>query len=437
MGKYTVHDCPNIDTKIQHQLDTIVKILTENVPNIVSIVLHGGFGKGEGSIRIINGEVKPAHDYDIQVITNNIPSKKLVNIVKRKIYQELDLPNPGRTLNPLLYFIVDVGYIPTDNLKLYPDISTYEIKVASRLLYGRDTRNLIPWTVEDIPLSSGFRFLMEKVITLIRIFPADYYFTRKKMNDKEIELIAYCHDKTMIEIATALCLIMRKFEPSVAERARILESYYQTEFPDLNNTIPDLPRMVTLATERKLKDELPIHNKNDSEIMDMWFICRDYLFTVIKCYCDRYFGVKFSDWINFSAKLPSSYQSDYFKPLISNYLRQKHILCNKFTVNMINIMLPVLSNAQLTIKALRNEKRLYVLNWFKLPTAIVHTAALLMIASVDRDKINEIYLRKSYYQLNEYLYFFENRALSIEEKWHLVRNTCLLFKRLCQTYTYR
>ncbi|SVB90683.1 uncharacterized protein METZ01_LOCUS243537, partial [marine metagenome] len=67
--KFTIHDNQDIYHRISSDLDLITQIILNEFTNIESIVLAGGFGRGEGSVLIVDNDIQPINDYDIYIIT--------------------------------------------------------------------------------------------------------------------------------------------------------------------------------------------------------------------------------------------------------------------------------------------------------------------------------------------------------------------------------
>jgi len=164
LGKYTKYDCKRIDAKIDSQLHSITDAILESISGVKSIVLTGGFGKGEGSVEIRgDGKVAFVHDLDLAVIIDRIPREKTVQELYEQIYGSFGLTNPEHKLFRASSFVVDIKFLRKKDL-IYPDIWFYDLKAASQLLYGEEVRNLVPWGKKDIPLSSGLRILFERVL---------------------------------------------------------------------------------------------------------------------------------------------------------------------------------------------------------------------------------------------------------------------------------
>ncbi|HID26777.1 MAG TPA: hypothetical protein EYP22_02885, partial [Methanosarcinales archaeon] len=57
MGKYTVYKDEKVDVKVEADLNHIVTKVISSWNSIQSIILVGGFGRGEGSVLVQNGVI--------------------------------------------------------------------------------------------------------------------------------------------------------------------------------------------------------------------------------------------------------------------------------------------------------------------------------------------------------------------------------------------
>ena len=67
--KFVVNQDKKIAKRINDDLSIIQQIILENFNYVESIILAGGFGRGEGGVLIHEKEVQPINDYDLYVIT--------------------------------------------------------------------------------------------------------------------------------------------------------------------------------------------------------------------------------------------------------------------------------------------------------------------------------------------------------------------------------
>src|SRR3989338_3053144 len=78
MAKYTSSELA--DKKVSRDLEIVKKIIVNRL-NPASILLFGGFGRGEGSFEIARGKVIPLNDYDVYAITEKDVPEKLIEEV--------------------------------------------------------------------------------------------------------------------------------------------------------------------------------------------------------------------------------------------------------------------------------------------------------------------------------------------------------------------
>ena len=67
--------------QIQKYLQVIVDTIVSQIPQTQSIILAGGFGRGEGSVIIKNKQAIPLNDFDIYIITNQAIDEHHLNHV--------------------------------------------------------------------------------------------------------------------------------------------------------------------------------------------------------------------------------------------------------------------------------------------------------------------------------------------------------------------
>jgi len=126
---YTVESSSAINSKIEFDLNIVVEKVSTSLSGVHSILLGGGFGRGEGSVVVENGEVRIVNDYDIFVFVKEKNSKILVREIELHLKQELELP-----LFDLLVF--EIGNIPVDQF-------LFDLSRENHLLYGKYPEDLI------------------------------------------------------------------------------------------------------------------------------------------------------------------------------------------------------------------------------------------------------------------------------------------------------
>jgi hypothetical protein len=329
MGVYTSYNQSWVDAQIVSKLKIVVNTILDDVQGVKSIVLTGGFGRGEGSIQIYDTrEIRLLKDFDLVVIVDRQPAQQIQAQVLDKIYRQLNLKNAEFEQFRFSQFVVDIKYMSEKDLA-YPDIWFYDLKSASKVLYGRPIANLIPYNANDIPPSSGFRILFEKVTGLLGHFPYRYFGELNNNSDNsniidhhEQDLLIYECLKSYIEMCTALCILTKHYRPSYYERMEVIKQIYSRELADLAEQFPQLPELVERATLFKLKPDPSLLSKIYGDPLNLWFTTRDHLGIVIRYYLSRYTGRDIRDWADL-IKLKDYLYGTYYIPLLQSWIKQR------------------------------------------------------------------------------------------------------------------
>lgn len=397
MGRFTIYNDESVDLQIGHQLETIVKVIVNTIGrNVESIILGGGFGRGEGSIKFTEkGNVLPLKDYDIMVIVKRKPDSKTVNHIYRKAYSALSFSNPEERLFRFSDFVIDLSFTTIKRLKLFPDIATYEFKVASSLLYGKDVRKEIPWEVTDIPLSSGWRLLFEKMTGLIGHFPHEY-LVKGHMNQRSKEMLIYECYKTYVEIATALCLLMGCYAPSFSKRSELFKANFSKRLPELSERLPELPDLVAKATSFKLE---PRFEDIKDDPLDLWFNVRDDLMTSSKFYLEKFLEVEVVDFAKSHKLIVNKLKKRYFEPIVSAMADNLVRMSNDFIKDLLNSTLQLYFNFKYLLDVCHSNRQL-LLKILTFPcisvTVQLHAVAPQVLLSIRRDgHIDESYFESA------------------------------------------
>lgn len=315
----------SVDEKIQEYVDIIVEEILKEIPSVKSIILGGGFGRGEGSVEVRKGKVIPINDFDIFIISENKVSEESLNRIANRATSRLDIKNTGvefyefdreRYSNT---FYVDLKNLPVGKLKNLPPMARYyELKNSGSVIYGDDLRNLMPsYTVEDLPLTEGFRFLMNRMALLAEYFSMDYFH---KISENEKRGLLYLgYSKALIACCEALLMLNRKFVPGYKKRAEILEKCFKKDFPELAKKIPDLPEKVMKATDFKLNTKFPKKINAFKE----WHEACHYSGEVAKYFVGKFTGRKIKDYEHLSDVIYNNTWKLYFGPYIQWYIRRR------------------------------------------------------------------------------------------------------------------
>jgi len=384
MGEYTSYKYDWVDEQISSKLSVITKVILENLPYVRSIFLTGGFGKGEGSVKITKSKtVICLRDFDIAVVVDKMPKEEAVKELYDQIYRSFNTANPECMLFRFSNFVVDIRFLRKQDL-IYPDIWFYDLKSSSKLLYGEDIRILIPGNSKELPLSSGLRVLFEKTSGLLGFFPYLDYFNSEKASEEEQQLLIFECYKTFIEMCTALCILAGEYEPKYYDRAQKFKELYYTEYPELAKILSDLPERVTEYTNFKLK---PDYTKVREDPFELWFLTRDYLEKVLRLYIERYVDITKFNWKNLP-NYSKSIADHYYDPFLKSLIHTKFKFSNRSIVGTASLLYQTLTNIEYSYVVARNFNKLYLrpLQTFYIsPSLKFFSAGIMILLSINRD----------------------------------------------------
>ncbi|MHA1797142.1 MAG: hypothetical protein ACTSVY_01730 [Candidatus Helarchaeota archaeon] len=233
----------NVNSFIKSQLRKIINIVTEKLPDTISIVLSGSFSRAEGSIIRLDEDNFMLHkDFDIFIFSRKIPTRHVYDSLKKSIYQEIQSSNKKNFKN--IDFQINLEFISISKIKkLPPDISTYELKKNGKVIYGKNILKMIPSSVSNFNSSTILRILLNKLIGLLENHP--------DVNKNPINCLYECH-KTYIEINTTICILLNSYSTSYYSRFLSLKKKWSQVPNIIRNEIPDLLIKIEKALDFKL-----------------------------------------------------------------------------------------------------------------------------------------------------------------------------------------
>jgi hypothetical protein len=345
MGTYTIHEDPEVDEQIESKIQAIVAKLTKAFPEIYSVILTGGFGKGEGSITITDSIVKPLRDFDfIVVFEKHVPKRQFERFVAN-----LHLSKELESIYEYKYardFALDIHATTVKNPNSYPDVVTFDLK-ESRVVYGKDIRSSIMIESNKIPLRSGARMLFQKSTALVGVMSSDVMkkgFETTEAKDNFIRETT----KAYVEISSALCMLAYRYDAHARKRLQILRDIYTERFQEFSKDHPSLIERIETSTNYKLD---PHSNPITINPVKLWFQTRDDLGEVAKLYFKEYLGLDFKEWASYIQSVEKILRKTYYIPLIDNLLSIKGIPRNRCLVNSMNALYNLKENLDLAKKS--------------------------------------------------------------------------------------
>ncbi len=228
---YTVHCDKKIDNKIHEDLQLIVKgILDLLKEHVYAILLFGGFGRGEGSVKINNGKISIVNDYDIAIVLNESQfkylrlSKKynpLLNQLAGHLAQKLQIKQIDFSLQSIS------SYNKPNSLK----IVNYELLLGHKVLFGNENpcKFMPDYMANDIPLIEGTWLFRNRGGGLL--LAAKYFMKNGNISlEKRENFIIECN-KALLAIGDSILLSRRKYHHLYSERLNIINQIDITDIP--------------------------------------------------------------------------------------------------------------------------------------------------------------------------------------------------------------
>jgi hypothetical protein len=392
--KYTIY--PKANKKIERDVILICGEIRKRIPNVLSIMMTGGFARGEGSVKIKNGKIFPYNDYDIQVISSEKIEKDVVDKISIDISKELGYkgiinfyPFKKEEQKMKGNFYIDLKCDAVSELKkLLPRIRTYELKNDSKILHGKDLRYLISdYKLKDIPLSEGAKLLLDRMSQMI-----EYYSIENKY-DKEF--LNYIIQQAYAACCTSLLLLSRKYQIGYKKSMNIFKKTYKKDFPELYKEFPNLDRKIEQFIKWKIN---PAKLPND-DVKAEWFEAKEKILGVARYFFSKFLNKKISNLQELS-KAILEMRTKFYEPYL------KSIIKNRIGINIDGMGFLFLPFVSLVLKY-KYYKRLKKFNVNKLnvfleksPDLIIFASVVYILASIGKKSVNKEVLMKGKNLLN-------------------------------------
>ena len=393
-GKFT--QSREADKKIEKDMEIICSEIRKKIPEVLSVILTGGFSRGEGAVKK-EGRGKaikffPYNDYDIQVIAKQGINKEKTDEIAGKIsgrlgygkIKEIFYPFEKKKQKLKNNFYIDLKCDTPDDLKkMLPRIRTYELRNNSRILYGGDLRVLIPnYKLDEMPLSEGAKLLLDRMSQMI-----EYYSINR---DYDEEFLTYIIQQAYAACCTSLLLLSGKYEIGYKKSMEIFKENYKKDFPELHEKIPELSRKIEQFIKWKINPKkLPGDPKNE------WFIAKKNILETAKYFFSRFLNKKIENEEQLSKnilKMRNQFYAPYIKAYISQKIKINSDLISRFLVPFVGFLLKYRYYKRL--KQIGLNKVLVLLK--KSPDLVIFSSLIYLLKSIStengRDKIDSKYL---------------------------------------------
>lgn len=431
---YTQTDDELITKKIEHDL----KIVCEEILAVVkpvSIILFGGFGRGEGVVHVEDNDssVVVARDYDTLLVVKKKLPPAMIYQISANIHKRLGRSNPlaAATTGSVDYLMemgtgVSLVQYTLNDLLYFRDTKTYEIKTGSKLLWGEDIRKKIPLRPEDLSSWNGIRFLLRRPPGLSACF--SHEFLTNAPNEKEKEAIYTECSRVYLDGGVLLTILLKNYQPNFLERSKVITASLATALPDLAEKIPDLVEKVVFFTNLKLFPDEKKYNAIDP--VKLWFDTRKDLGIILSYFMEHHLGERAEGWAELFDRYNTRMNREFVDELAYFYLKKRFKIASKPLARLANIAYQRLFSLKYVVKLYKKEHTFLprALNVF--PTFRVNTSALMLYFSLREDGTLDRDLYGSFIKSLSRIYAVKTKGSTDEELWQEGVNACIKADRV-------
>ncbi len=292
---YTIDKNPKVDAKIAQDQEYInshtLSLLGDHVH---SILLCGGFGRGEGTVEVRGDEIHVVNDYDITIVLKERNRLKYAMLYRKyhaplqalaeKLAMDLKMKQVDLCLKPLAYFENQA------TLK----IENYEVKQGHVVTHGEDdpTQCMPDWKPEDIPLFEGTWLFRNRGAGML--IPALYFMCEEGTPEHKKENFVIECGKAQLAMGDSILLLNRRYHHLYSERLHSLDTLYVSDVPDGEKIVMHYRE----ALEQKLQPDFQKFYERD--LVAWWFEIVGLMDHFYRFYESKRLEVVFNDWIEYS-----------------------------------------------------------------------------------------------------------------------------------------
>jgi len=221
MGLYTILNNAELDSRIDRDLNICKEhILKAFDDRILSIVLIGGYGRGEGGAVMRGNSYFPRNNYDILIVFKKIGFLQRENI--RKLLDRIKA-----TLDAELMTVFEYSFQARNKLANARNIMIYQdMYNAGKTIYGSDIRSILPSRVA-LPLdnSEALKVIRNRATSLLFIKTGK----SRKGYDITQEQTKTWYSKAVIGFGDAVLIVAKKYKTRYAEKMIMIEGLSSRE----------------------------------------------------------------------------------------------------------------------------------------------------------------------------------------------------------------
>lgn len=315
---------------VTREINIICQIIKETIPphaGLMSIIWHGGFAIGEGGLYRFRDRNPPFAerwlpygDYDLTIVSE----RPIPRCIQARIYSKILLSTGYRSVvdldtEPLnedakTFKIVDLKFVPYYSfIYRVADISSYDLKHCSRILYGEELRDKLKVDIADIPLVSPIRIIFNRLFTALDVF--SYDFMERQLNFMEIVALKLALTRIWLSLGMALSFYLGEYQVSYLERMKALR---KNEVRIGKDIVDCIEKAVSFKISPDFSDV------NEKELIKEWFLVMERADYILRLLLKEYIDIGLGErWSELSLKLFDAFVSRYYTEYLKAQFSKK------------------------------------------------------------------------------------------------------------------
>jgi predicted nucleotidyltransferase len=301
-GAFTVHADPAIDRKIAGDLTRVRDRLRAELPRMEALVLVGSFARGEGTVRVVEGRIRPVNDYDLVIVHPDPAPADAIRATLGELARELGFGHLDAEVRT-----------PADLSRPVAPMHDHDLKFTGRVLSGDPAilERVHAPAATDIDPGAALLLLVNRLTCPLESVTA-LSFRGAATGEDDRFWMAYMSAKVVLSAATAMLVWQRAYHPSYRERA--------ARFVRLFASDAAACRLVTEATLLKLEAR-----ETSSDRVGGWLASRDFYLETLCRTAERAHGVRLADLEALDRHLGRRPAKDTVRKIVWKWLdREKH-----------------------------------------------------------------------------------------------------------------
>jgi len=307
------------ENKLNSEIELINQIILEKISDsIISIILYGGYGRGEGAFYYDEQKkIRTYNDFDIVLVVKSIVEENIINQILKDLNKKIDVK------------WIDLSQKSLKSLKnLKLSIFNYDLKNGSRVIYGdQKIFNEIPsFKAKNIKLKEAETLYFTRLWAFLGSLPLDGF--DRKLNSEEVRFFNYQMTKAILAVVDVILLNEAEYCTSYKERVKKLVA--------LKKDNKDLVKWSNWAIGQKLFPSCELISPSQVKQMykDILSLYIEEMYSILSVYYNRKIKNSFdikqsllyskSEWIIFVKLLLKtrslSYAKDFKMKLIQSFL---------------------------------------------------------------------------------------------------------------------